>query len=646
MCGIYGILNFDKSDPPDEQLLARMGAVIVHRGPDDAGHYFGHGVGLGMRRLSIIDVSGGHQPLSNEDGTVWVVLNGELYNFQPLRAELEKKGHKFRTRTDTEVVVHLYEEEGVGLFKRLRGMFGLAVWDTKRRRLLLGRDRIGEKPLYIRREPGRLLFASELKSILQATDAPRQINPLALQEYLSLGYVPAPLCLLDGMEKLLPGHYLTVENGKFEEHSFWDVPEHEPETRSEEEWCELVREKILETVRSQLVSDVPLGAFLSGGLDSSTIIAAMSRLTNQPVKTYSIGYEGEHSYYNELPYARLVAKAFGTDHHEIVVRPDVGELLPQLIWHLDEPIADSACLTTYLVSKLARKSVTVILSGVGGDELFGGYRRYLGNSLHSYYRKLPHLLREKAFPALLRRVPQDRHTSWKDYARYAAAFVRTAQLDSAARYASYVTLFPSHVEGDLLERSWGPSTQSGSATLRSYFERRLSGDELSRIFYADLKTSLTDDLLAMTDRMSMAASIECRSPLVDFEFVESINCIPSNLKVRGMQLKYILKKAVRPWLPREILERKKRGFGAPIGAWLRKELQPLVNELLSETTVRRRGLLRWSAVQELRRAHDQERSDYTDGLFALIQLELWCRTYLDANPAADAAPLAEQKVAP
>ncbi len=649
MCGIYGLLELNPSGASYRDVLACMGEVIAHRGPDDQGHYFGRGIALGMRRLSIIDIAGGHQPIANEDETVWIVLNGEIYNFQQLRDELQKKGHRFRTRADTEVIVHLYEEEGLEFFQRLRGMFGLALWDARRERLVLGRDRIGEKPLYVRREPGRLLFASELKAILQVPGVPRRLNLPALEEYLALGYVPAPLSLLDGIEKLLPGHYLVVEKGRIEDHEYWDLPFGKPEERSEEEWIERIRTKLLEAVRMQLISDVPLGAFLSGGLDSSTIVAAMTRLTSRPVKTYSIGYEAEHAYYNELPYAKLVAQAFGTDHHEIVVRPEVSELLPKLVWHLDEPVADSACLTTYLVSKLARESVTVILSGVGGDELFGGYRRYLGNTLHRYYRLLPGLVRKSWLPALLQRLPQDRHALWKDYARYASAFVKTAQLDPASRYMSYITLFSPQVQRELLQGA-AAARSSGSgiaaAALQKYFERPTDSDDLNRIIYVDVKTSLADDLLALTDRMSMAASIECRAPLVDFELVELASQMPSSMKLRGFTMKYLMKRAVAPWLPREILERKKRGFGAPMGAWLRKDLQPLVRDLLSEEQVRRRGLFHWPAIRQLLSDHNQERKDLTDQLFALVALETWCRIYLDGRDGAWTPRSVASEVAP
>jgi len=634
MCGIYGVLNFKEPDAPCAPLLVRMGRVIEHRGPDDEGHYVGRGVGLGMRRLSIIDVTGGHQPIANEDETIWLVLNGEIYNFKELRADLENKGHRFRTHTDTEVIVHLYEEEGTGLFKRLRGMFGLALWDAKRERLVVGRDRIGEKPLYVRRESNRILFASELKSILQVADVPRRLSLGSLQEYLALGYVPAPLTMLEGIEKILPGHCLLVENGRIEDQEYWDVPIGQSEKHSEQEWIERVREKLLETVKAQLVSDVPLGAFLSGGIDSSTIVAAMARMTGRPVKTYSIGYGGDQSYYNELPYAKVVAKAFGTDHHEIVVRPEVSALLPKLMWHMDEPIADSACLTTYLVSRLARESVTVILSGVGGDELFGGYRRYLGDNLHRWYRLLPGPVRKSVLPAVLKLFSQDRTSAWKDYARYAAAFIRTGELNPASRYMSYVTLFSPQVQHELLRQESGAGSngnEMAAEALRKCFARCTGKDTLNRIMYTDLKTSLPDDLLALTDRMSMAASIECRAPLVDYELVELASRMPSSLKVRGLTMKYLLKKAVAPWLPREVIKRKKRGFGAPVGGWLRQDLKPLVHELLSEEQVRQRGLFHWPAVQQLIEDHQEQRSDYTDHIFALIALETWCRIYLDGS---------------
>jgi len=630
MCGIYGIVGFGREHQPSREILPRIGRIIEHRGPDDEGCYVAPGIALGMRRLSIIDVGGGHQPIANEDETLWVVCNGEIYNFQELRPDLERRGHVFRTGSDTEVLVHLYEEHGLEFVKKLRGMFALALWDVRRSRLVLARDRLGKKPLYVRREPGRLLFASEIKGILEA-DVPRRVDLQALHEYLALGYVPAPRTLFDGIEKLLPGHCMVVENGQVQVWKYWDVRFDQVEDRPEGEWVERVRATLLESVRLRLISDVPLGAFLSGGIDSSAVVAAMAHFSDRPVKTYSIGFEARDRYYDELPYARMVAQAFATDHHEIIVRPQVKELLPKLVWHMDEPIADSAFITTFLVAELARQSVTVILSGVGGDELFGGYRRYLGEGIQRYYRLLPSVVRRRWLPGVLAALPQDRHSGWKNYSRLANSFVETAELAPADRYLSYVTLFAPDVRAELLKDGAAPPEP-----LARYFAECAGADDLGRCIYVDLKTSLPDDLLALTDKMTMAASIECRAPFVDHELVELTSRMPSHLKVRGLTMKYLLKKAVAPWLPKSIVSRRKRGFGAPIGAWLRHDLGDLVRDTLSEEAVRRRGLLDWAVVRDLVSVHQAEGRDHTDRLLALIMFELWCRTFIDASAAAPA----------
>ncbi len=498
----------------------------------------------------------------------------------------------------------------------------------------MARDRLGKKPLYARRESRRILFASEIKSILEDPEVSRRLDRHALQEYLALGYVPAPETLFEGIQKILPGHYWLIENGQVQDRSYWEVRFDQTEKRSEREWIELVREKLLESVRIRLISDVPLGAFLSGGIDSSAVVAAMAQCTDQPVKTYSIGFEGQDSFYNELPFAKIIAQRFRTDHHEIIVRPRVAELMPKLIWHLDEPMADSAFITTYLVSQLASESVTVILSGVGGDELFGGYRRYLGDAILQHYAKLPEFVRNSWLPALLSRLPQDRGSGLKNNIRYANAFVRSAQLGPAARYASYVMVFPPEVRARLLCDSWREShngSESISATLDSYFRKAGGSDLLHQNMYVDLKTSLPDDLLLLTDKMSMAASIECRAPFMDHELVELSGRIPSNLKVRGLTMKYLLKKALEPWLPAEILHRKKRGFGAPVGSWLRNDLERLVQDTLSVAQIKKRGLFEPNVVQEIIEDHRSQKSDHTDHLLSLISLELWCRIFLDRN---------------
>jgi len=635
MCGIYGVAELRPGRRIDEGVLNSMGRVMIHRGPNDHGHYRSEGIAIGMRRLSIIDVEGGHQPIPNEDKTVWAVCNGEIYNFKELRVELEARGHVFRCNSDTEVIVHLYEEEGLDLFKRLRGMFAVALWDAGRSRLVLARDRLGKKPLYVCREAHRILFASEMKSLLEVSQNPRTLNMQALQEYLALGYVPAPFTLFERTEKLLPGHYMVIERGRVREQQYWDVPTGPIEMRSEEEWVERVREKLLESIRIRLVSDVPLGAFLSGGIDSSAIVGAMAGMIGEPVKTYSIGFEGGDRFYNELPYARTVAKAFATDHHEIIVRPDMAQLLPKLIWHLDEPIADSAFVTTYLVAKLARESVTVILSGVGGDELFGGYRRYLGNHVARYYNWLPSIVRKKLVPSFLAALPQDRHSSLKNYIRYADAFVKSAEASPALQYMSYVTLFSSASQNALLRAGLGNESEGqngfASGVMKRYFGAHPELTGLGQLIYADLKTSLADDLLALTDKMTMAASIECRAPFVDHELVEMAASIPDSLKIRGFSMKYLLKKVVKPWIPPEILHRKKRGFGAPIGSWMRNDLGPLLDNLLSKDQVKKRGLFNPAIVGDLVAKHKAQKSDYTDQLLALINLELWCQIYMDGK---------------
>jgi asparagine synthase (glutamine-hydrolysing) len=626
MCGIYGIVELSQGTVPGSSLLHRMGKVIEHRGPDDEGAYCGLGVALGMRRLSIIDLSGGHQPISNEDETVWVICNGEIYNYQELRERLLAEGHIFRTKSDTEVLVHLYEREGLDFVKHLRGMFAIALWDVTRARLVVARDRLGKKPLYTWRGSNHLVFASEIKSIFELPEVPRRLNSAALPEYLALGYVPAPLTMFEGIEKVLPGHMLVCERGQIRDLQYWEVQFDKTETHSEAEWIEKIREQFLEAVKLRMISDVPLGAFLSGGIDSSAVVAAMARLTDRPVKTYSIGFDGDDQFYNELPYARVVAEAFGTDHHEIIVRPDVSELLPKLIWHMDEPIADSAFITTYLVSRLARKSVTVILSGVGGDELFGGYRRYLGDNLKRYYKRLPGILRKSWLPAVFSRLPQDRHSGWKNNIRYATAFFKAAELDAVSRYAAYVGVFSPEIREQLLIKS-APS--SNPQTLQHYFSLSSNAESLNQLMYVDIKTSLPDDLLLLTDKMSMAASIECRAPFMDAELVELTSRIPSELKVHGLSMKYIFKKAVQPWLPSAILQRKKRGFGAPVGSWLRKDLDFLVKETLSESQLRQRGIFDPACVQTIIADHRSQRSDHTDHLLALVNLELWNRIFLD-----------------
>ena len=633
MCGIYGIHGLGEPVRHDASVLNRMGASIVHRGPDDQGTYRDAQILLGMRRLSIIDVSGGHQPIFNEDGSLVVVCNGEIYNFRQLRAELERAGHRFATNSDTEVIVHLYEEVGDRFLERLDGMFGLALWDSVRRRLIVARDPLGIKPLYYRVTPRELAFASEAKALLQIPGVTAQINRDALTQYLALGYVSEPQSLFAGIRKLAPGTALIATDGRCEERRYWRLDPEIDSSETPERWNERLRAELERSVRDQMVSDVPIGAFLSGGIDSSCVVAFMSRHTSQPVKTYSIGFRGSSgaALYNELPYARQVAEAFGTDHHEIVVQPDVASLLPQLIWHMDEPVADAAFITTYLVSKFAREDVTVILSGVGGDELFGGYNRYLDEHYRRLYRRIPAAVRRGLIDPIARRLPSDRHSRTLNKVRLLKAFLLADSLGFEDRYGKFMQVFSGSERDTLLRGGAGAFDDC----IARAFAGTTAGDSLRRLMDVDLATQLPEDLLMLTDKMSMAVSLECRVPLLDQRLVALAASMPGELKVQGGELKHCMKRALRGVLPENILNREKRGFGAPIGAWFKSELARLVSDVLSVETVSRRGLLDPATVQSMVREHEQGREDRTDHLLALINLEIWCRLYFDGQSAAN-----------
>ena len=641
MCGIHGIASLNDAPLPDVQVMAAMANVTRHRGPDDEGLFTGDGVAMGMRRLSIIDVSGGQQPISNEDQSVWTVCNGEIYNFRELRKELTAKGHRFRTASDCEVLVHLYEEYGDNFVGRLNGMFGFAIWDVARRRLLIGRDRLGIKPVYYLQDRQRLIFASEAKAILQVPGVSAELAPEALGEYLTLGYVPCPHSIFRGIRKLPPASLMIVEDGQVRISEYWSLAEiDENKGMNSDDWSQALRSAIEKSVVAQMVSDVPLGAFLSGGIDSSGVVAMMARNSDLPVKTYSIGFSGSSggSYYNELPYARQVAKLFATDHSDIIVEPDVISLLPKLIWHMDEPIADAAFITTYLVSEFARENVTVILSGVGGDELFGGYPRYLGEYYRKYYTQIPAWFRSNVFRPMASWLPSDRHSPLLNLSRYAKSFIESSDLNFEERYLSYVGVFSPDEADEVLT---GTSTGSGQGIYRAFDKSR--GDSVNRLMAVDIATQLPDDLLMLTDKMSMATSLECRVPLLDHELVELAASMPSDQKIHGRNLKYAMKRALTGVLPKEILYRKKRGFGAPMGAWFENELSSVLRSALSKRTVENRGLFSWSKVEQTMREHESNRADNTDHLQSILNLEIWCRLYLDGQSYSDIADSLKSK---
>lgn len=631
MCGIHGIIHLDGSSA-DSGLLPRMGHVTAHRGPDDEGMHTDGPCAIGMRRLSVIDISGGHQPLSSHDGRAWLVCNGEIYNFRELRRDLEARGHVFKTRSDSEVVLYAYLEYGDSFVERLNGMFGFALWDGIRQRLLIGRDRLGIKPIYIANSGKRLAFASEAKALLELPGVDRDLDSASVASYLQLGYVPAPQSIFRGVRKLPPATLLVVEGGRVEQRRYWRVPSEVDPSLSEDQWVDRVRSRMEQSVRMQMVSDVPLGAFLSGGVDSSGVVAYMARASKDPIKTYAIGFGGGRAdeFYNELPYARRVAKLFGTQHREIVVKPDVVGLLPRLLWHMDEPMADTAFITTYLVSEFARRDVTVILSGVGGDELFGGYRRYLGNHYQAKFERLPRWLQSGA-RALGERLPSDRHSPLLNTLRLAKGFLAGTGQGIEARYGSYVQVFSPSATRLLLR---GRNEERIDA-LAAAFQMATSKDALNRMMVVDAETQLPDDLLMLTDKMSMAVSLECRVPFLDHELVEVAARMPEQVKVRKGRLKHVMKRALADVLPPDILDRRKRGFGTPMGAWLKADLKPLLARMLDESTVVRRGLFDYAQVRSLMADHEASRIDGTDQLLSLMNLEIWSRIYLDRRTPED-----------
>ncbi len=641
MCGIHGIIQLDGA-PVDASLLAHMGRVTTHRGPDDEGMYAEGPCAIGMRRLSIIDLSGGHQPISSKDGRIWLVCNGEIYNFRELRSELQARGHQFKTHSDSEVVLYAYIEYGDAFVTRLNGMFGFALWDSVRQRLLIGRDRLGIKPIYIANNGKRLAFASEAKALLELPGVERALDASAVASYLQLGYVPAPQSIFSGIRKLPPATLLSIEHGRVEQRRYWHLPHEVDHSLSEDDWSERVHAHLERSVRMQMVSDVPLGAFLSGGVDSSGVVGLMANASPDRIKTYAIGFEGSgaEAFYNELPYARRVAKLFGTEHREIIVKPDVAALLPRLLWHMDEPISDTAFITTFLVSEFARRDVKVILSGVGGDELFGGYRRYLGNHYQAQFDRLPRWVRAGA-AALGKKLPSDRHSPMLNVLRLAKGFLASTTQSFEQRYGSYVQVFSPQETELLLNVKCGERYDA----IATAFCGASSDDALNRMLVVDAQTQLPDDLLMLTDKMSMATSLECRVPLLDHELVECAARIPENIKIRGGHLKHVLKKSLGKMLPPDILNRKKRGFGTPMGAWLKKDLKPLLSRMLDESTVTKRGLFDHGVVRRLVADHESNRVDGTDQLLSLLNLEIWSRIYLDQRTPEDVTSELKQVLA-
>ena len=628
MCGIAGAVS-DEIDPSDEGLVARMLACLVHRGPDDQGIARSSVAVLGVRRLSVIDVAGGHQPMANEDGSVVAIQNGEIYNYRLLRDLLSARGHQFRTRADTEVIPHAYEEWGPHFVEHLRGMFALAVWDERRRTLVLARDRLGKKPLIYALDDRRLVFASELQAI-HAALAQRRVDEDAIGEYFAFGYVPAPRTGFAGVRKVRPGHLLVVTNGATEERRYWQV-RYEPKLAiSRAEAVQGFRTTFDEAVRVRLESDVPIGVLLSGGMDSSAVVASAARQVSSRLKTFSVGFA--EAGYDELPYARLIAQRYGTDHHEFVVDMDAAAVLPQLVRHFGEPFADSSAIPTYWVARKAREHVTVVLNGDGGDELFGGYLRYRGVALAGYVDRVPGLatLLAGTGDILPKALTRGRRLG------RALRFMRAASRDQLERYYRWVGYFT----GD--RRT---STLAGPLAGRSYAnliadaaDDAHASDRVERMMAADLTSYLPGDLLVKMDIATMANSLEARSPFLDQEVVDFVTALPRSYKVSARRSKILLREAMRGILPETTLTRAKMGFGVPVGPWLRGPLRPLLEDALLASDTHIRPLVQPAAVRQLVREHVSGGADHTPFLWCLLMLELWFRECVPASPVVAALP--------
>jgi asparagine synthase (glutamine-hydrolysing) len=628
VCGIVGIVVGPGGAPPDEAVAHAMNAAITHRGPDDEGIYRDGPALLGMRRLSIIDLPGGHQPVRNEDGTLAAVFNGEIYNFRELRAELLDRGHRFATSSDTEVIVHGYEEWGDGCFARLDGMFGIALWDTRARALILARDRFGEKPLFYAHEPqesggsGRLLFASELKSLLAVPAFRPTVAEEAVRGYVSFGYVPSPGSIFRGVLKLPPGHYLRYADGRADLRRYYRLDLAPKRLHSEAEAEEELASLLHQAVKSRLTSDVPFGAFLSGGLDSSVVVALMSRHLRRPVRTFSIGFREES--HNELGDARRVARHLQTEHHELVVEPDAVETLHQLVWHLDEPFADASAVPTFLVAKLARAHVKMVLTGDGGDEAFAGYDRYLRFlALERLGALRP--LAGRAVTLAARLFPSARgHRLRQIGERLSQPFP-----DS---YLSGLALTRADVAEQILGDAVRPNGAGHYDGLAAAVGAAAGLSALDRCVAIDFASYLPDDILVKLDRTAMANSLEGRAPFLDHRLVGFAARLPANLRVRGQRGKHLLRRVAARWLPREVLDKRKKGFGIPLDRWFRGPLAPLAADLFASRAFRERGLLQPVAARRYLDHHRRGDADYGEVLWLMISLELWARRYLDRAP--------------
>lgn len=632
MCGICGLVDFNR--PVASPAVERMNAAIIHRGPDDDGVYCNGVAALAMRRLAIIDLAGGHQPMSNEDDSVWIVFNGEIYNYQALRDELQSRGHRFKTDSDTETMLHLYEDYGPQFVQRLNGMFAVAIWDDRRRQLVLVRDRMGVKPLYYALQGGRLRFASETKAILQDDELRRTIDRRAVVEFLNFNSLPGPATMFQEIRRLPPGHFAVFDRSGLRIERYWDVDYSRQRDWKMPELLEAVDSLLSDSVRLRMISDVPLGAFLSGGIDSSLVVALMARFSDHPVEAFSIGFGAEGAYMNELEFSQAVARHCGARHHRLVLNPDdLLKDVERVAWYLDEPCGDPAAFLTLALSEFTRQHVIVALSGIGGDELFGGYRRYLALKWQRWYLRLPAWVRQGLVRPLLDRLPEDRSTRLANLSRIARKFVRDVDADEKTSWARSVSYLPDYQESMFVGELASIDRHTFTSDVFNEYWGRVCDlpAVVDRALYLDAKMYLADQLLFLQDKMSMVASLEAREPLLDHRLVELAATVPASTKIPGGELKAVLKRLAERYIPRHCVYREKKGFVAPVGAWFRGPLREQLEDALSPAAVRGRGIFEPAYISWMKRAFFEQGRDLTLQLYQAFMLELWFRLYVDGG---------------
>ena len=630
MCGIAGVF-FPVDGGANTAVVRKMCDSIIHRGPDDEGIHVDGPVGIGMRRLSIIDLSSGQQPIHNEDKTIWVVFNGEIYNYRQLRSQLQERGHRFYTQSDTETLVHLYEEYGEAMVSHLNGMFSFALWNSASRKLFIARDRVGEKQLFYSFKGGKLHFGSEIKCLLAAGAVSNEVDPVAIDGYLTHLYTPAPRTAFAEIRELPPAHTMTVDASGVTLQRYWDLAYRVDHERDDRYFVDAFAQKFDHAVQSRLVSDVPLGALLSGGVDSSAIVAAMAKGSSAAVKTFCIGYGSEGRYYDERRYARMVADHFATEHHEFVVEPHILADLPGIVRAFDQPFGDSSAIVNYYVYRETSKHVKVVLSGLGGDEVAAGYERHLAVKVRKYYRDIPRFLREQVVERAVSALPDSKHG--RRLIERAKRFVRTGHLPDDSAYLETQATFDAQRKSELYTDSFADRLQRAAPREKAeeHFNRAGISDVLNRALYSDLMTYLPGDLLPLADRMSMAHSVEARAPFIDHELMEFMATVPSHLKIKGIEKKHLLKRAFSGVLPHEVLHRRKQGFTAPLTVWLRKELQPLIQSTLSKERIEAVGYFKWPSVSRLLSDHQAGKENHHARIWALLMFMVWHQNYQEST---------------